>query len=349
VSGAENHLLELSQRLPEHGWESDILVASPDPSKLAPFRQRLATNCDRVLAIRMRADISPGLLFRLVRLLASGRYALAHAHLVHADWHLAASSFFISRVPLVSTKHNPNPFRRSRSFRLIERALARRYKVLIAISQSLAEFTRETIGVRPVKIHYGLSAPGEPPRPAPRPNGVTTLLGVGRLERQKGFEFAIEAAAILKREYPDTRLLIAGEGRERARLTKLSQRVGARRSVTLLGERTDVAELMQTANVLVHPARWEGFGLVLLEAMRAGLPVVATDVAAIPEIVIDGVTGILVPAENAKELASALARLIRDAEECHAMGAAGYSRLKRRFSPEDMARRTAAVYDAITT
>jgi glycosyltransferase involved in cell wall biosynthesis len=103
---------------------------------------------------------------------------------------------------------------------------------------------------------------------------------------------------------------------------------------------------MRDADVLVHPARWEGFGLVLLEAMRAGLPIVATRVGAIPEVVRDGVTGLLVPPDDPAALAQAIARLCADAGAAARMGSAGFERLREEFSPGRMAAETLAVYEA---
>jgi len=229
---------------------------------------------------------------------------------------------------------------------MAERAATRKYDAVIAISESLSDFACELTGVRPLTIHYGLSATTEPPEPAgskERP----TLLAVGRLEPQKGLDVAIEAVALLRGEHPDVTLTIAGDGRERTRLGELIRRLGVEGCVTLLGERTDVRELMRTANVLVHPARWEGFGLVLLEAMCAKLPIVATHVGAIPEVVVDTVTGLLVRPDDPEQLAAALDDLIRDPERRRALGAAGHARLREHFSPEEMARRTAEVYDSV--
>jgi glycosyltransferase involved in cell wall biosynthesis len=95
--------------------------------------------------------------------------------------------------------------------------------------------------------------------------------------------------------------------------------------------------------VLVHPARWEGFGLALLEAMLASLPVVATRVSSIPEIVVDGETGLLVPADDAAELARAVNRVLSDAAD---YGQRGRERAEREFSVAKMADRTLAVYDS---
>jgi glycosyltransferase involved in cell wall biosynthesis len=346
VSGAENDFLELTASLRDYGWRSDVLVPSQCPPALDGFAKRLAAFCDRVQVVPMRRDLSPRLALRLARLLYSGRYDVAHAHLVHADWHLAAASLIANDVPLISSKHNPDPFRRLVLFRLIERAALRRYSAVISISEYLCDFTEASTGVDLVTIYYGLAAPTNPPT-----RGVTgektRLLAVGRLEEQKGFDVAIQAMELVVRAAPYAHLAIAGTGRQRRLLAERVTALGLTDAVSFLGRRDDVNELMLDADILIHPARWEGFGLVLLEAMRAGLPVVSTRAGAIPEVVADGVTGLLVAPDDPDQLAAAIIELIRDSARRQEMGEAGFKRLKRRFSPEQMARGVAAVYDAV--
>jgi glycosyltransferase involved in cell wall biosynthesis len=345
VSGSENHLLVLTAALRDHGWRSDVLIPSPDPPALEEFAQSLRGSADEVEVMHVRSDASPALVRRLVRALRSRRYDLAHAHLVHADWHLALAGTLVPGVPLVTTKHNPDPFRGTRAFRVAERIAHRRYAAAIAISDHLRNFLATTVGVRAVTVHYGLPAGSEPPARDPR--DVRRLVAVGRLAEQKGFDVAIHAMRLVTEEVRDVRLSIAGAGGLRSRLEAEIGRQGVGDSVTLLGRHPDVERLMRDSDAFVHTARWEGFGLVLLEAMRAGLPIVATRVAAIPEIVQDGVTGILVPPGDHRGVANAVLSLVRDPDRARALGLAGHDRLRKHFSPDAMARGVAAVYDSV--
>jgi glycosyltransferase involved in cell wall biosynthesis len=137
----------------------------------------------------------------------------------------------------------------------------------------------------------------------------------------------------VRRAHPEAVLVVLGEGPERERL--------AGDGVYLPGRVGDVAAWYRRAELLVHPARWEGFGLALLEAMLAGLPVVATRVSSIPEIVADGETGVLVEPDDAAALARAIASVL---DEPRGLGAAGRARARAEFSVERMARRTLDVY-----
>jgi glycosyltransferase involved in cell wall biosynthesis len=268
---------------------------------------------------------------------------LVHTHLVHADWHGALAVANQPSVPLVSTKHNHDPFRGRRLFATVEQLVARRVDEHIAISDSLRAYVERHHGISATVVHYGLQA--GPARAAGGGRPVRRLLAVGRLERQKGFDVLIDSLSAF--EFPDDlSVRIAGEGSLRGALEARVRSLGLSDTVEFLGWRTDVADLLAEADLLVHPARWEGFGLVLLEAMRAAVPIVATSVGAIPEVVIDGETGMLVAPDDANALGAAIASLVADPPRASALAVAGHKRLLEAFSPVRMATETVSVYES---
>jgi glycosyltransferase involved in cell wall biosynthesis len=285
-------------------------------------------------------DIDPLLLARLVR---SVRTDVVHTHLVHADLYggLAAR---LRGTPLVSTKHNDDPFRTG-AFRFVERGLARMADRVIAISDSLRQFTIERVGVPAAKvetIHYGLD---DPPRawgtnpPDAVPENARIVLSTSRLTRQKGIDVAVEALSFLPE---DVVLVVLGEGPERAQLEALARETGVESRVFLPGRVPDVTAWLKRAHVYVQPARWEGFGLAVLEAMVCGIPVVATNVSSLPELVADG-AGVLVEPDDAPALAAGIERAFAEP----ALGDAGRERARARFSVAAMADRTAALYRSL--
>jgi glycosyltransferase involved in cell wall biosynthesis len=139
-------------------------------------------------------------------------------------------------------------------------------------------------------------------------------------------------------------LVVLGEGPERARLEQLARELGVGRRVFLLGRVPDVGAWLRRATLLVHPARWEGFGLGVLEAMLAGLPVVASNVSSLPELVVDGETGFLVRPDDPAALALGIARALERPE----LGEAGRERARREFSVARMADRTVALYERLS-
>jgi glycogen(starch) synthase len=287
----------------------------------------------------MPRDLSPA----VVRSLRSDfrTYDVVHTHLVHADWHaLVASAGRTAKW--VSSKHNPDRFRTLRAFRAIERQVDRRADKTIAISRSLAEFTYEQSGVRPEVVGYGFAGSPVLERPV-RERGPFSLFSVGRLVPQKGLDIAIRAMPTVTRSFPGTSLTIAGEGPDRAALGELARRLGVQDAVHMPGWVEDVRPPMSRHDVLVHPARWEGFGLVLLEAMAARLPIVASSAGAIPEVVGDE-AGALVPPERPDVLARAICELLGDPSRRERLASAASRRLTVDFSMEAVVRRTAAIY-----
>jgi glycosyltransferase involved in cell wall biosynthesis len=328
IGGSERHLLTLLPALAERGADVRFLGLD-DPSRAPdPFYEALTVPFERVPAPR---DVDVALARRVRH--AARRADLVHTHLVHADVYGT-----LGARRLVSTKHNDDPFRAG-SFRYVERALARRASRIIAITQALARFQIERVGLPADKvevIHYGLDdlpgAWGTNPADAVPP-AARVLLCVCRLEPQKGVDVAIRALEGI----PDAHLVVLGEGPQRAELERLADG-----RVHLLGRVPDVAAWLRRADLLVHPVRWEGFGLALLEAMLASLPVVGTQVSSIPEIVVDGETGLLVPPDDPEALAAAVNRVLAEPGD---YGERGRARARAEFSVAGMADRTLAVYE----
>ena len=163
------------------------------------------------------------------------------------------------------------------------------------------------------------------------------LLSTSRLVAQKGIDVAVRALPSLP---DDVVLVVLGEGPERPALEALARGLGVDARVFLLGRVPDVAAWLRRSTAYVQPARWEGFGLGVLEAMHAELPVVASRVSSLPELVVDGETGYLVPVDDSDALAQALARALERPD----LGAAGRARAAREFSVDRMADRHAALY-----
>ena len=171
-------------------------------------------------------------------------------------------------------------------------------------------------------------------KPAPE-TGEEYLLFVGRLRIRKGVEILLEALARLCSRFPELRLLVAGDGEQGPSLERRAAALEVADRVRFLGRRSagEVRELLAGARALVVPSIYEGMPLVILEAMEAAVPVIASRVSGIPEVVEDGVTGWLVSAENIDELAGAVEEAWRDPEESSRRGAAGRQRLEREFRP----------------
>jgi glycosyltransferase involved in cell wall biosynthesis len=167
---------------------------------------------------------------------------------------------------------------------------------------------------------------------------------VAALERRKAHDVLLHALAATLSKLPPLRVLFCGDGSERAALARLTRELGLESRVRFLGELGQVADVLAALDLFVLPSRHEGLGVAVLEAMAAGVPVVASAVGGLPEAVDDGRTGLLVPPEDPRALGVAIAELAADVERARRMGIAGRARVLAEFSMERMADAYEALY-----
>jgi glycosyltransferase involved in cell wall biosynthesis len=159
---------------------------------------------------------------------------------------------------------------------------------------------------------------------------------IGELNERKGQMHVIEAADSILKHYPATRFLFVGDGDARQMIERVLEEKNFQETILLTGFREDIPEILAASDILILPSRVEGFGYVLGEAMASGLPVVASEVSSIPEIVIDGETGLLHEVADSSQIANCLSRLIGDPSLGERMGTAGRMRVEKIFSLNGM-------------
>lgn len=271
---------------------------------------------------------------------------LVHAHGLRAG--LLAGLAAPRGVPYVVTWHNAvlgaGPVRGA--YALLERVVARRADVTLCVSPDLEARVRQLGGrdVRPGPVAAGLL-------PAPRRSradvraelaagGRPLVISLGRLHPQKGYLTLVAAAADMRKRRPPPLFAIAGEGPQRTTLINAIERAGA--PVHLLGWRTDRAELLAAADVVVLPSRWEGSPLAVQEALRAGRPLVATSVGGVPALTRGAAE--LVPPDDPAALAAAVSRVLDHPELARDLAARAAAVGAALPTPEHTAERVAAVY-----
>jgi glycosyltransferase involved in cell wall biosynthesis len=176
--------------------------------------------------------------------------------------------------------------------------------------------------------------------------GRHMLFACRQLFPRKGIRFLIEAAAQLKPHYPDLKLVVAGDGFERPELAQLAKQLGIGADVTFLGwiPNASLPAYYRAAAVSVIPSLEEGFGIPAAEAMGCEVPVVASDAGGLPEVVEDGVTGLVVPRGDSNALATAIGSLLADPERRRSMGRAGRERALRLFDWDRTAEQFERIY-----
>lgn len=362
LSGAERHLVTLLPALRARGMDARLLILVERDKPM----QDMLTLCEHAQVPVQTLLIRRGVDLTIVPALRSAIRAIApqivHTHLIHADMYGMLAAQLAGVRTIISTRHNDDAFRRRTTMRWLNRWNWRGLTAGIAISDALATFVRTIEGAPAAKLNvipYGLAHTRLTPdamnsaRAAVRAElGIGSealLIGIAsRLTEQKGIAYALEALRPLLTEYADLHMLIAGEGDLKVALQARTRALGMDTRVHFLGWRTDVPHLLGALDVFLMPSLWEGFGLTLLEAMSARVPIVATHVSAIPEIVVHGETGYLVAAQDPEAIAYALRLLLSDRELRQHMGMNGEDRVETRFSVDTMADKTAALYDAVS-
>ena len=291
-------------------------------------------------------------LWRLRRLLRDLAPDVVHAHGLRAG---AAAAVAIRpgrpRPALAVTVHNAPPAAAGAAavYVLLERIVARRADAVLCVSADLAERLRRH-GARDVTLAVVPSAPAQsagPTSPVPwaAEPGRPVVLAVARLARQKGLDTLLAAAATWRDLRPPPITAIAGSGPLAGELTRLAREVGA--DATFLGWRDDVPALLAAADVFVLPSRWEGQPLALQEALRAGRPVVATDVGGVRALTGDQ-AALLVPPGDAGALADAVRRVLGEPGLAERLDAAARARAASLPTEEDAVAGVLALYDRLT-
>jgi glycosyltransferase involved in cell wall biosynthesis len=307
------------------------------------------------LIIHRHTDLS--ILPRLRQAIHSRQPQIVHTHLIHADTYGVLAARWAGVPVVLSSRHNDDAFRHRAIIKLANRFFWRITDAGIAISDAIREFTLAIEGARPSQLHtirYGLDTQTPPldhtqARLALRHemglNPQTPLIGmVCRLVEQKGVSYGLAAFQHIARDFPEAHLLIAGEGPLRPTLEAQVAAAHLDNRVHFLGWRGNILRFMAGLDIFLMPSLWEGFGLVLLEAMSQQVPIIASRVSAIPEIVVHGETGLLVPPKGVDDLAAALRQLLADAALCQHMGLLGRNRLEQTFAAGHMVQATAALY-----
>lgn len=221
------------------------------------------------------------------------------------------------------------------------RLLARGLDAHVAVGDRCARMVEQIVGL-PFDSVRGV-ANGVPPVSSPtigERGGEIVIGSLGRLTEQKGFDLLVRALPTLA----GARLVLVGDGPERDSLERTARRLGVAQRLTITGWLDDATAHLAEFDVFALPSRWEGMPLGILEAMHAGLPVVATDVGSVAEVVVDGSTGFVIASEDLEALTDRLRRLSSAPDRGRSMGERGQDLARKHYSDRAMARRYEEVY-----
>ena len=344
ISGSEAHLLQLLPDLKRRGWDIRFLMLHEHEPGAWEFARALEAGGVPVDGIPMHADVDLGTFARVLAYLVENRPTILHTHLVHADAYGQTAGKLAGTPIRLSTKHGFNEFREGWLFALGDRTLGSLADAQIAISRGLARYLAETEGFEEPKfeiVHYGIPAGSEP---EPYRGTEPRFLCIGRLIPIKGHVVLLRAFRRVLDKRPDVRLDIAGRGALEHGLKDLARELDLNGAVRFLGHVAPIQKAIEDSLAVVVPSLGEGFGMVALEAMERGRPVIAAAIGGLEDLVRDGETGLLVPVGQAEPLADAILALADDPARAAELGRAGRRRALERFPENRCTERTEEVY-----
>lgn len=355
--GAEKHLTRLLPALIKEGFEIHYLIVEPSKAKhlndpLIQEMQAKGIICHR---ITMHYDLDPIALVKIFQKIKRIQPDILHTHLIQGDFYGALYKTLFSKTKLISTKHgyeeafqakyelNPEGLSKSKNiYYWLSLFSIRQCNQLIGISKGISRLMRAFPGAssKVQTVWYGY----ESKRPYAISEQPKYFLYIGRLIPFKHPEILTEAYILYRNLGGSLPLYIAGSGSAESEMKARLEKVSLKQTVSFLGRIPNPEELLPEAACLCVSSYSEGFGLVALESMNAGIPVLAFDVPALNEIVIPNETGILCPMGEVKSFAQSMLDFERNPDKRKQMGEAGKLRLEEVFSIKRMAEEVAKVY-----
>ena len=346
IGGGEKHVASLANSLAQRGH--DVFVALAPDSPLRVLLQDVPR--DHIIELPMRNALSLGSAWKLARFARSHAVQIIHAH-VGRDYPLAALAAGRSSAQLVLTRHVMFPLGR------VHKLTLRRTARVIAVSQPVADalrsqaiFKSEIIQV----IHNGVDVESFAPAKTTAPLNQKKLRvgAVGELAPVKRHEDFVRVAQTICAERDDVEFIIAGadksrDGKNRSRLEQLIAAAHLGDRVQLVGWTEDIANLLATFDLFVSTSESESFGMAIVEAMAAGIPVVATETDGAREIIEPDVTGRLVPVGNVDAIAKSTSELLSDPSERARLGVNAQQAARQRFGLEQMVDETVRLYEGV--
>ena len=355
TGGSQMALLRLLDGIDRGRFSPSVVCLTGDRT---PISNKIESLDIPVVHLGLGRWTNPLPMWRLFSYLEQVRPVIVHSWLFHSAMAARLLGRMTSVPILVSARRNINlgsPYRER-----LNRFTVGIDDRVIAVSNAARRVEIETCGADPkrvITIVNGVDAetPGDsankPATSLRNEFGIdesTMVIGtVGRLHRAKGLDIFLHAAADVRHTTPGVRFIIVGSGPDRAALESLTDTLSIAPNVAFLGERSDIPDLLSAMNLFVLSSPEEGMPNVVLEAMAAGLPVVATGVGGTLEVVVDGKTGLLVPPGDPLRLAGAMTTMLADPDRMRMMGREGHRRVRECFRIETMVERTEELYEEV--
>lgn len=350
VFGAERVILELAAGLTDSEYAPVIgVIENRHPSHAELVSAARSAGLPTVLfPCRKPWDLRTVLEIR--RYIKLNHIAIIHPHGYKANFYALMGSAFM-KIPRIATCHpwTETAYNiKARIYTFLDKTWLKKMDGLAAVSEEVRQELRKRLpGVKCEVIPNGinlqrfcLEKTGNDLRKTFGLVGSDFLIGtIGRLVPEKGYHYLVAAAKTICRKYPAVKFIFIGDGPLRNDLEKIAAKNGLTDRIHFAGVRGDIPQLLSTMNLFVLPSISEGVPMVLLEAMAAGKPVIATEVGDMPRIIQHNYSGLLIPPQNTEALAAAMEELIQDSAKAQRLALAARQEVENRFSAKQMAGR----------
>ncbi|HLG25837.1 MAG TPA: glycosyltransferase [Candidatus Gracilibacteria bacterium] len=359
--GAERIMLELARNLNREKYS--VMLACSKYKILDEWCEHWEQNGMQVARLNVIHKHDPRHHLQLKKILKKERPDILHLHL----WNPGSCRYAFGAVDkkttkLISTEHDPFPLNGIKN--MLKKKGLKKTDCTIAVSDANRELLLKLypdLESRIVTIHNGIDLEhfekqllhfSSQKKAKIRSDLMKAahndfvIVSVAALHPRKGLKHVIEAFAEIKKEAPQTKLVIVGEGPQRKELTECIKKLGVSHEVMLLGKQENIPEILKSSDLFVLPSVKEAFGIAVLEAMAAQLPIIASGVGGIPEIIKNNRSGLLVEPGNTEALKTAIQELMKNQPLSQKLAFVAHHEVKN-FDVKTMARRTEAIYDGV--
>ena len=353
VGGAEKQLASLVKRIDRTRYNPTVCCLV----KGGPFEKEFREAGIRYFVLGKQFKFDFTVIFKLISLIRQEKPDILHT------WMFTSNSFgritgIIARVPIIISSEMCIDIWKNRFHFFLDSLLSYFTARIVCVSEGVKEFYREHTFIphgKLITIYNGVETVGETNIVVEKKkkefglrheNIVITT--IGRMAQQKGIKYLLYAVPKVIENVPEARFLIVGEGREKEKLENILCNLNIHEYVIMSGLRADVKEILSFTDIFVLPSLFEGLPNVIMEAMAARKPVIATRIHGSDELVVNNETGILVPPRNPGALVDAIINLLNDTERTRRMGIAGRKRVEKYFNVDSMVKKHENLYNELT-
>jgi glycosyltransferase involved in cell wall biosynthesis len=352
--GVENMLVSLAQQLDQQGCRTVVGVFRNSQNPHVEVAEQAERQGIAVEIISCNGRWDWNVVSQIRCLVKKHDVDVLHPHGYKADlyaWAAAAGN----RVALVATSHNwPSKALSMRTYAVVDRLALRSFDRVVVVSDAVAQIllrsgvANEKVELIPNGVDLGRFRDVTPALRTELETGTEPVIGfVGRLVAEKGGVTLLQAAQRVLTKRPKAKFVLVGEGPARQEWEALARELGIDQQVTFTGARNDMPEVYASFDAMVLPSEIEALPMCLLEAMAAGKPVIATRVGAIPRLIMNGTTGLLIEPGDVNALTKAILRLLEDRDFASRLGEKGRDRVAQHFSAQQMAKNYIGTYEQV--